>query len=140
MTAPSRAISIVYESCGLTSRSRHCRGACPGILVVPSDPLVNDPCSLNSAGGSSQFFTSVIYVHANAAVAVVSTECSVAHAMSLMFMPYFVAGQSVYMNQPEREGLKRRGHQPSELPQMRRWRIVWLNNAGNSVTLATIAR
>src|SRR5580704_1216891 len=88
MTAPSRAISIVYESCGLTSRSRHCRGACPGILVVPSDPLVNDPFSLNSAGGSSQFFTSVIYVHVNAGVAVVSTECSVAHAMSLMFMPY----------------------------------------------------
>jgi hypothetical protein len=64
------AISIVYESCGLTSRSRHCRGACPGILVVPSDPLVNDPFSLNSAGGSSQFFTSVIYVHVNAGVAV----------------------------------------------------------------------
>src|SRR6202453_3674627 len=101
MTAPSRAISIVYESFGLTSRSRHCRGACPGILVVPSDPLVNDPFSLNSAGGSSQFLTSVIYVHVNAGVAVVSTECSVAHAMSLIFMPYFVAGQLVYMNQPD---------------------------------------
>jgi hypothetical protein len=104
MTAPSRAISIVYESCGLTSRSRHCRCACPGILVVPSDPLVNDPFSLNSAGGSSQFFTSVIYVHVNAGVAVVLTECSVAHAMSLMFMPYFVAGQLVYMNQPGSRG------------------------------------
>jgi hypothetical protein len=84
MTAPSKAISIVYESCGLTSRSRHCRGACPGISVVPSDPLVNDQFNPNSAGGSSQFLTSVIYIHVNAGVAVVSTECSIAHFMSLV--------------------------------------------------------
>jgi hypothetical protein len=74
----------------------------PGISVVPSDPL--DPFNLNSAGGSSQFFASVIYVHVNAGVAVVSTECSVAHAMLLMFMPYFVADQLVYLNQPGSRG------------------------------------
>src|SRR6478752_3145702 len=63
MTAPSRAISIVYDCCGLTFCSRHCRDGCPGISVEPGDPLENDPFKLNFAGGSSQFFTSVIYLH-----------------------------------------------------------------------------
>src|ERR1700758_4595771 len=88
MTASSRAIAMVYESRGSASRSRQCRDSWPGISVVQDEPLTNEPCNVNSAGGSSQFLTSVIYIHANARVAVASTECSVSHAMSIISIPH----------------------------------------------------
>jgi hypothetical protein len=59
-TARSSAISSVYALVGLTRRMCQCRGSCPGIRVVPLDPIVNGPSNWNVAGGSSQFATFVI--------------------------------------------------------------------------------
>jgi hypothetical protein len=52
----------------------------PGISVVPFPPDTNCPSSVNCAGGSSQFVTSLMYAQAKAISAAVSTECSVSHA------------------------------------------------------------
>jgi hypothetical protein len=53
--APSICPSIVAKCGGWTSLMIQCRGGCPGIRVVPSDPTANGPSNSNSAGGSDQF-------------------------------------------------------------------------------------
>ena len=71
--APSSRISIVAALGGVTSRMNQC-SSCPGIRVVPCDPAANGPFNANSAGGSSQFVTSVQKFQAKAGLASVSTE------------------------------------------------------------------